>query len=51
MAELNFPKDRTELNPPGSGPLQTGDKYTANGNTWTYDDNARVWNSGGGTST
>ena len=46
MAELNFPKDRTELNPPGSGPLQTGDKYTANGTTWVYDADAGVWGSG-----
>ena len=48
MAELNFPKDRTELDPPGSGPLQTGDTYTSNGTTWTYDGEAKVWGSGGG---
>ena len=50
MAELNFPKDRTELNPPGTGSLQTGDEYTASGTTWVYDATAGAWGSGGGTS-
>ena len=48
MAELNFPQDRTELVPPGTGDLQTGDTYTSNGQTWVYDADAKVWNSGGG---
>lgn len=47
MAELNFPKDRTELDPPGSGALQTGDEYKANGTTWIYDSVAGAWGSGG----
>ena len=47
MAELNFPQDRTELVPPGSGALQTGDEYKANGTTWIYDAVAGAWGSGG----
>jgi len=48
MADLNFPKDRTELVPPGTGALQTGDTYTANGTTWVYDADAGAWGSGTG---
>lgn len=48
MADLNFPKDRTELVPPSTGPLQTGDTYTANGTTWVYDATAGAWGSGKG---
>jgi len=48
MADLNFPKDRTELVPPGTGSLQTGDSYTANGTTWVYDATAGAWGSGTG---
>ena len=50
MADLNFPKDRTELVPPGTGSLQTGDTYTANGQTWVYDATVGAWGSGGGES-
>ena len=46
MADLNFPKDRTELDPAGTGPLQTGDEYTANGTTWVYDATVGAWGSG-----
>lgn len=46
MADLNFPADRTELNPAGTGPLQTGDEYTANGTTWVYDATVGAWGSG-----
>ena len=48
MAQLNFPQDRTELTPPGTGPLETGDTYTANGTTWVYNADAGAWGSGGG---
>jgi len=48
MADLNFPKDRTELVPPSTGLLQTGDTYTANGTTWVYDATAGAWGSGKG---
>ena len=47
MAELNFPKDRTELIPPSFGALQTGDEYRANGTVWIYDSVAGAWGSGG----
>ena len=48
MAQLNFPQDRTELTPPGTGPLETGDTYTANGTTWVYNADVGAWGSGGG---
>ena len=48
MADLNFPKDRTELVPPGTGPLQTGDEYVAAGTTWIYNADAGAWGSGSG---
>ena len=48
MADLNFPKDRTELVPPGTGPLQTGDEYIAAGTTWIYNADAGAWGSGSG---
>jgi len=51
MADLNFPKDRTELVPPGTGSLQTGDTYTANGTTWVYDATVGAWGSGTGATT
>ena len=49
--QLNFPKDRTELNPPGTGDLQTGDTYTDAGTTWVYNKDAGVWGSGQGSVT
>ena len=51
MADLNFPKDRTELVPAGTGPLQTGDTYTDAGTTWVYNADAGVWGSGQGSVT
>ena len=48
MADLNFPKDRTELVPPGTGPLQTGDEYKVGETTWIYNADAGAWGSGGG---
>ena len=50
MDQLNFPKDRTQLVPPGTGPLQTGDTYTVNSTTWVYSDDAGAWGAGGSTS-
>ena len=36
---LNFPADRTELTPPGTGPLQTGDTW----NGYVYDASIPAW--------
>lgn len=49
MADLNFPSDRAELDPPQSaGPLQTGDTYSEGGTVWVYDADVGAWGSGTG---
>ena len=40
---LNFPADRTELVPPGTGALQTGDECTVGGTVWVYDAAIGAW--------
>lgn len=40
---LDFPADRTELTPPGVGPLQTGDSFTSGGRTWVYNSSIPAW--------
>ena len=44
MAALNFPSNRSELNPPlPAGPLQDGDSFTDANITWTWNATLEVW--------
>ena len=48
MAALNFPTNRSELDPPQpAGPLQDGDAFTDAGITWTWNATLGVWSTEG----
>ena len=48
MPALNFPTNRSELDPPqAAGPLQDGDAFTDAGITWTWNATLEVWSTDG----